>query len=517
VAFAVSAVFAQDRNPKGADRIKAEERKALVIGNARYGKGDLANPVNDAKAVAQALKKVGFKVTLKKNLKKRGIREAVSTFARSLGAGDVALFFYAGHGIEIDGQNYLLGVDFGADSEVDAKDEAYRMGTMLEHLSKRQGGLNIVIIDACRDDPYSRSWGRTGKGRGLAVVARVPPETYIAFSAEPGQIASDGAGAKNSPFSKALVKHLSTAGLELNALFRAVRGDVQRLTSNKQSPMSWEKRVKEFFFKASAAKPAVAPAPEVAAPSPAPAPEIAAPSPAPAPVATTPLPASAPVVATPSLTSVGDHNSPDWVWSQPAGLYFARTETTVAQYADCVKAGSCTASHHRTNSDKKYCNWGSGDRVGHPMNCVNWHGAQAYCEWAGARLPTAEEWSAEASAGGSREYPWGDGLADCRFSVMDDGKTRGSAGTETDGCGEDSTWPVCSKPAGNSVSGLCDMSGNVWEWTSSWFDEQEEYRVIYGGSWYDDDPHELRATYRGRGAPARAVTLYGFRCVRSSL
>jgi len=454
---------------------QAKERKALVIGNAKYGKGDLANPVNDAKALAKALKKVGFKVTLKKNLGKKGIRKAVSTFAGSLGAGDVALFFYAGHGIELGGENYLLGVDFSADNEVDAEDEAYRMGTMLKHLSQREGGLNIVIIDACRDDPYSRSWGRTGKGRGLAVVERIPPSTLIAFSAKPGQIASDGGGKKNSPFTKALVRHMTTPGLELGKLFMKVRIDVEKETSTKQFPMVWDLRLTEFYFEAPpAGAGAVAVAPAVTAP-----------------------------------TAVVDDGPIDWVWSDPGGVYFARTETTVAQYAECIDAGSCDAKHHHTKSDSKDCNWGYGDRDNHPMNCVDWYGAQAFCEWAGARLPTEDEWYAEASNGGSREYPWGEWQVNCSLAVWGDGANMG-------GCGRRSAWPVCSKTAGNSVSGLCDMSGNVWEWTSTWYDGDRDRRVLCGGSWRDAYLRFLRASSRSWHALGFRYEFSGFRCVRPS-
>jgi len=486
------------------DRLAAEERKALVIGNAEYGKGDLANPVNDAEAVAKALKKVGFKVTLKKNLGEKGIRKAVSTFAGSLGAGDVALFFYAGHGIEIGGQNYLLGVDFSADNEVDAEDEAYKMGTMLKHLSKRQGGLNIVIIDACRDDPYSRSWGRTGKGRGLAVVERIPPSTLIAFSAKPGQVASDGGGKKNSPFTKALVQHLSTPGLELSKLFMQVRVDVQKETSQKQFPMVWDLRLTEFFFRAPTARPVVTPSAAVVATKSFPAPVVTTPSPAPG----GGTPSAAPVVTTTSPAHGTSLSSIEWVWSDPAGLYFARTETTVAQYAECVEAGSCAAEHHKRKSDWRYCNLGYADRDNHPMNCVDWYGAQAFCEWAGGRLPTEKEWYVEASHGGSREFSWGDREVTCSFAVW-------GGGDAADGCGSDSTSPACSRPAGKSVSGLCDMSGNVWEWTASWYDEDRDSRVLRGGDW-GSGPRAVRASYRSRRGPGNRGDGYGFRCVRSS-
>ena len=196
----------------------------------------------------------------------------------------------------------------------------------------------------------------------------------------------------------------------------------------------------------------------------------------------------------------------EWVSSKPAGLYFAKTETTVEQYRACVRAGACKAEHHKTKSDAKYCNWGYGDRDEHPMNCVDWYGAEQFCEWAGGRLPTEEEWSAEASDGGKREYPWGDREVTCDLAIWGDG-------SKTDGCGKDSTWPVCSKTAGNSVSGLCDMSGNVWEWTSSL---EGSARVVRGGSWLDDNPQSLRAAARFRVGPGGRFDDFGVRCVRLS-
>ncbi len=472
-----------------AGNLSAEERKALVIGNARYGKGDLANPTNDAKALAKALKKVGFKVTLKKDLKKRGIRKAVKAFADTLGSGDVALFFYAGHGIELAEENYLLGVDVSADDEVDAEDDAYEMGTMLKHLSRRNGGLNIVIIDACRDDPYSRSWGRTSKGRGLAVVERIPAGTYIAFSAKPGQIAADGAGKRNSPFTKSLVKHLPTAGIELSELFLKVRLDVLDATSQKQSPMAWDERLVKFFFKPGAN--------------------------AAAPASSVPVVVKA-VAETPKKYTDGGI---EWVWSEPASIYFAKTETTLSHYEACVDGGRCESMHHRTKSNGKYCNWGHSGRDDHPMNCVNWYGAEAFCEWAGGRLPTEDEWYAEASNGGSREYAWGDREVDCDLAVWGVGSRNWygfGVGSRTYGCGKDRTWPVCSKSAGHSISGLCDVTGNVWEWTSSWYDSDRDKRVLRGGSWVNHPPEYLRASTRPGDDPDYRYSSSGFRCVRSS-
>jgi hypothetical protein len=195
----------------------------------------------------------------------------------------------------------------------------------------------------------------------------------------------------------------------------------------------------------------------------------------------------------------------EWVFSRAASVYLAKTETTVAQYLACVEAGACDTKHHMTNSDDSRCGMGEkGDRL--PMNCVDWYGASAFCEWVGGRLPTEEEWYAEASAGGTLTYPWGNERVSCGLAVWGDG-------SKADGCGEGGPKPVCSLTAGNSASGLCDMSGNLWEWTSSW----EGYgRVVRGGSWTNDEPEALKASARGWDTIDHWWPFYGFRCARSS-
>jgi len=203
-----------------------------------------------------------------------------------------------------------------------------------------------------------------------------------------------------------------------------------------------------------------------------------------------------------------------WVRSRPAGLSFSKSEVTVGQYRSCVNGGACKKGTFDTKSNNKNCNWGHSGRDDHPMNCVDWHGATAFCGWAGGRLPTKEEWYAEASNRGTRKYPWGGQKATCARAVMDDGQTKGSAGSETDGCGEDRTWPVCSKKAGNSVSGLCDMSGNVWEWTST---AAGSARVLRGGGWSSFFLQDfLRSSARYDFNPSVRFFSLGFRCARSS-
>jgi thiol-disulfide isomerase/thioredoxin len=194
----------------------------------------------------------------------------------------------------------------------------------------------------------------------------------------------------------------------------------------------------------------------------------------------------------------------EWVYSAPAKLNFARSETTVAQYRACVNAGMC--SEPGDASSNRNCNWGSDRAESNPINCVDWNQATVFCEWVGGRLPNEDEWYAEASNGGTRPYAWGYQTVTCDYATWEDGNN-------TDGCGKNSTWPVCSKPRGNSISGLCDMSGNVWEWTSSLYKRGSSARVLRGGSWSDDDPGFLRVSSRVRLHAGRSSDIVvGFRC-----
>jgi sulfatase modifying factor 1 len=195
--------------------------------------------------------------------------------------------------------------------------------------------------------------------------------------------------------------------------------------------------------------------------------------------------------------------------------YIDKYEVTVDNYAACVKAGFCNEP-----DTGKYCNRGKSGRGRHPVNCVDWSQARAYCEWRKKRLPTEAEWEKAARGTDGREYPWGSEKASCRYAVMKDGG---------DGCGMDRTWPVGSKPAGASPYGAMDMAGNVWEWVADWYDnkyyhkspesnpkgpDSGTYRVLRGGSWYYD-PGYLRASYRGLLNPSNRYSGVGFRCASS--
>jgi len=197
-----------------------------------------------------------------------------------------------------------------------------------------------------------------------------------------------------------------------------------------------------------------------------------------------------------------------WLQSSANNLYFMKTEVTVAQYEACVTAGSCTSRNHSTSSTS-ICNYGIASRSDHPMNCVTWSGAVEYCTWVGAGLPSDIEWYEEASNNDSRDYPWGDTpQVSCTHSVMDDSSSGGR------GCGNGTTMPVGSKPLGDSVSGLSDMSGNVWEWTRS---ARGGRRLIRGGSWWNEFESDLQASAFRFLTSDSWVGTTGFRCVSETV
>ncbi len=223
-------------------------RKALLIGNGRYLRGHLENPTRDVQAVGALLAGLGFENTVHQDLGLKEMARAVSDFARGLGSDDVALLYYAGHGVEISGANYLLGVDFDAEDAQDARYEAYPLQQMLAQFDSSRARLKIIALDACRDNPFTRSWTRSAGGAGFAAIERSPLNTYIAFAASPGQMASDGPGLQHSPFAMAVLHYLPHPDLELDHIFRRVRATVAKATHNKQVPWSLSSLTESFFF-----------------------------------------------------------------------------------------------------------------------------------------------------------------------------------------------------------------------------------------------------------------------------
>jgi len=202
----------------------AEKRVALVIGNSAYQKvAKLPNPANDAAAVATMLKAAGFdSVESKLNIPANELRKTLRDFAAKIRDADIAVVYYAGHGIELDGTNYLIPVDATLETDGDVLDETIPLDRVLFAVEPAKQ-LRLIILDACRDNPFAKTMKRTiasrAIGRGLAKIEPASPNTMIAFAAKAGSTASDG-DSKNSPFAAALVEHLPKPGLDPPARLR---------------------------------------------------------------------------------------------------------------------------------------------------------------------------------------------------------------------------------------------------------------------------------------------------------
>ena len=243
----------------------ASQRVALVVGNAGYGAGNipaLANPVNDAKLMATALEKSGFEVRLVTDADQAAMRTAIEAFGERLeqaGGDAVGLFYYAGHGVEVRGHNYLIPIGAEIERAVEFQTDAVPAAWVLSWMEAAGNRLNMVILDACRNNPFGR---QRGGSQGLAQMD-APSGTLIAYSAAPGQVAVDGKG-ENSPYTSALAQTLTEPGLKVEDVFKRVRVTVETATSARQTPWESSSLRGDFYFVAKAEEP---PAPK---PSPAP-------------------------------------------------------------------------------------------------------------------------------------------------------------------------------------------------------------------------------------------------------
>jgi caspase domain-containing protein len=240
----------------------AERRMALVIGNGDYAVGPLDNPANDARLMAKSLVDVGFEVTHLENLGYRALQRSVVKFSRDLraaGEDTVGMVFYAGHAVQANGENYLIPIDSDIEDALDLEIQTLEVSTLMRSLEAAGNRLNMVVLDACRNNPF-KSMSRSSS-RGLAKVD-APYGTLLAYSTAPGSVAADGIG-QNSPYTSALAKALRQPGVPVEQIFKQVRINVMERTGNRQVPWESSSLTGDFFF--SEAAPVVeAPAPVVA-------------------------------------------------------------------------------------------------------------------------------------------------------------------------------------------------------------------------------------------------------------
>lgn len=239
------------------------ERTALVIGNADYPRTPLRNPVNDATAMRASLDRLGFAVDLRTDASRAEMIEALRTFFRAAARSEVRLVYFAGHGVQWHGHNYLVPADADVRSTADFASAAIDLNEIVERLGSLRHGVNIVVVDACRNNPFAASTTQLADARrmrtrsltapptaedGLAPVT-APAGTLIAFSTAPGSVSVDSPGEPNSVYTRQLVQRLATPGLPVEKLFKEVRAAVATRTQFQQVPWESSSLIGEFCFR----------------------------------------------------------------------------------------------------------------------------------------------------------------------------------------------------------------------------------------------------------------------------
>lgn len=232
----------EGRNLRVADAAK-DKRIALVIGNAKYRESMLKNPVNDARAMAKALRAFGFEVIERTDVTQKEMNRAITQFGQKLSSGGVGLFYYAGHGMQVRGKNFLIPVDAEIEGESAVRSESVDLDLVMDQLVYARVGM--VILDACRNNPFERSF-RSGAGGGLAQVD-APKGVLVAYATAPGKVAADGTG-KHGLYTSELLRALEEPGRRIEDVFKQVRRNVVSATNDQQIPWESSSLTGDFFF-----------------------------------------------------------------------------------------------------------------------------------------------------------------------------------------------------------------------------------------------------------------------------
>ncbi|MFN0165516.1 MAG: SUMF1/EgtB/PvdO family nonheme iron enzyme [Bryobacteraceae bacterium] len=512
IAFLLTVLLAPAGLPQTRDLeiVQVQRKLALVIGNTQYPKGSLRNPVNDAMDMKAVLEELGFKVIDGYDLTHAGMDQLIEQFIAQLGRGDLGLFFYAGHGLQLSEENYLVPIDYKGASESDAKYAAVPASSVRDRMEESGARLRLIILDACRNNPY-RTRMRGGR-LGLAPMrldAADAEGTLIAFATSHNSVADDSPAERNGLYTKHLLSALRATNLKLLDVFEQVRQEVYRASGRKQIPTFYSNVVGTFYFRAG-------PVVELPLAKPPPDPEtaywnsikgsqdlgileaylrqhpsgqyseiartrIAALRVEPNPV---PRPVNPPVrlpYAAPQRMNPKDGLTYQWVPAgafrmgcsaqdrecdsdeNPAhpvkissGFWLGQTEVTVAAYKRFAResARSLPGEPKGTRSQALNPGWADGQA---PMVNVSWDDADQYCRWAGGRLPTETEW----------EYAARGGSPAARYGEADQiAWHRGNSGAEQ---GAEGVRPVRGKTS--NAFGLHDMLGNAAEWVADWYEE----------------------------------------------
>ncbi|GHV55432.1 hypothetical protein AGMMS49579_18280 [Spirochaetia bacterium] len=488
-------------------------RFALVIGNSTYAKVEaLVNPANDASDVAAKLRALGYEVDLHLNAGNAETGRAVTEYTRLL-AGNSAnegFFWFAGHGVQINGENYLLPVDIDADDDISVMYGSYPLNRLLDSLEHNaQNKINVVVIDACRDNPFKNmSGGSRSLTRGLVTVEHAPQDLFMMFSTAPGAVAADGEkGRRNSPFAEAFLKFMDSPEI-LPVVASHITRETMTLTGGKQRPFQNGSIVSEVYY---SLNPAPAAGYSVAA--------------APARVSPVSL----------AIIPAGTFTMGSRPGSEP---YRGRDEVQheVSLQSFLMDAYEVTQKSYREIMGINPSSF-QGDTL--PVEQVSWFDAINYCNkrsiaegldpaytingenvsWDrsanGYRLPTEAEWEYACRAGSSAPFFTG--------NTISTGQANYNGTVNVWQYGPQSSFRERTTAVGSFLPntwGLYDMHGNVYEWCWDWFGDYPDVpstgtkKVVRGGSWYQSVIY-MRAAYRDSSAPVTRRNTHGFRVARN--
>ncbi len=487
----------------------SRKRVALVIGNSSYRHTDsmpkLANPANDADDMAAALRRFGFEVIAKKNLTKEEMDETITDFGRRIADSDAALFYYAGHGLQVKGQNYMVPVDANIDSEAKVPYRAVNVNQLLEEMDSNRSRVNIVMLDACRNNPISGKF-RSGSTRGLAPPATMPKGTVIVYATEPGNVSADGSG-RNGVFTSGLLSAFKGNDLTLGGVLYAASKQVQDATGHQQIPyINGPATVqREFSFVLPSSMTDLQPSPMLPQPV---EPNVGA------------IPAGRPGVAPTKSGPVTDSplqdSAIDMEFVLVPGGCFSPSGTEVCLDRFRIGKFEVTQGQWQKVMGSNPSHFSScGDDC--PVENVSWNMIQDYLQKLNSqsgtryRLPTEAEWHYACTSGGkNEEYCGGSDVNAVAWYGKNSGSKTHKVGTK--------------QPNG---LGIYDMSGNVWEWVTDWYGgwfgstyptgsrnptgaDSGRSRVLRGGSW-GDNVGDTRAAYRGGNSPGYRHEFFGVR------
>ena len=554
-------------------------RLALVIGNAAYPDSPLKNPVNDAQDMASKLTSLGFQVEKVENLRKSQIGRTLSGFASRIRPGDEVVVFYAGHGLQVKGVNYLPAVDADIQTEDDVPLNSLSVNALMDRLEEAKAGVKLVFLDACRNNPYARAF--RSASRGLARVEGAPSGTLILFATRPGSVAADGTG-RNGLYTSQLLRFMGTPGLNVESMHKKVAAEVETASRGAQEPWTEGSLKGDFYFNSVVIQPPAPPvdaeqqaweaaqrlntlrayeaylsqypqgkfAPAarvmVAGLSPAPTPTPTSvpvpPAPRPAPMPT-PTPAPAPAVPVQGQmvqecvsgvcfemvgipTGTFQMGSPDTEKDRDSdegpvhtvnvkGFWMGKTEVTQGLWKAVMGSNP---SHFSSCGDT--C----------PVEKVSWDDAQEFIKKLNGltgkkyRLPSEAEWEYAARAGTRTEFSTGRKIEPTQANFDGNYTYNGSS----KGDYKKNTVAVCSYSA--NPWGLCDMHGNVREWIQDVYVNSYNgapndgsarevnsvvARVLRDGSWYYF-PQNLRSANRDWVAPDNRYNFLGLRLARTN-